>query len=80
MNNVTINFNNENYLAKYNKQTGYFEVDINSPNIGGLFKAEVNTTDLIGRTLEEEISIQIFAKEKNLQNLHILNDMETLNF
>lgn len=64
MNNVTINFNNENYLAKYNKQTGYFEVDINSPNIGGLFKAEVNTTDLIGRTLEEEISIQIFAKEK----------------
>ena len=64
MNNVTINFNNENYLAKYNKQTGYFEVDINSPNIGGIFKAEVNTTDLIGRTLEEEISIQIFAKEK----------------
>lgn len=64
MNNVTINFNNENYLAKYNKQTGYFEVDINSPNIGGIFKAEVNTTDLIGRKLEEEISIQIFAKEK----------------
>ena len=64
MNNVTINFNNENYLAKYNKQTGYFEVDINSPNIGGIFKAEVNTTDLIGRTLKEEISIQIFAKEK----------------
>lgn len=64
MNNVTINFNNENYLAKYNKQTGYFEVDINSPNMGGIFKAEVNTTDLIGRTLEEEISIQIFAKEK----------------
>ena len=64
MNNVTINFNNENYLAKYNKQTGYFEVDINSPNIGGIFKAKVNTTDLIGRTSEEEISIQIFAKEK----------------
>ena len=64
MNNVTINFNNENYLAKYNKQTGYFEVDINSPNIGGIFKAKVNATDLIGRTLEEEISIQIFAKEK----------------
>lgn len=64
MNNVTINFNNENYLAKYNKQTGYFEVDINSPNIGGIFKAKVNTTDLIGRKLEEEISIQIFAKEK----------------
>lgn len=64
MNNVTINFNNENYLAKYNKQTGYFEVDINSPNIGGIFKAKVNATDLIGRTLKEEISIQIFAKEK----------------
>ena len=64
MNNVTINFNNENYIAKYNKQTGYFEVDINSPNIGGIFKAKVNTTDLIGRTSEEEISIQIFAKEK----------------
>lgn len=64
MNNVTINFNNENYLAKYNKQTGYFEVDINSPNIGGIFKAKVNATDLIGRTLEEEISIQIFAKKK----------------
>lgn len=64
MNNVTINFNNENYIAKYNKQTGYFEVDINSPNIGGVFKTKVNATDLIGRTLEEEISIQIFAKEK----------------
>ena len=31
---MTINFNNENYIAKYNEQTGYYEVDLTAPETG----------------------------------------------
>ncbi|MCI8486683.1 MAG: hypothetical protein HFJ20_06390, partial [Clostridia bacterium] len=50
MKNMTINFNEENYLATYNEQTGYYEVDITAPSVGGIYNADITFTDLIGRT------------------------------
>lgn len=32
MNNLTINFNGQGYIAIYNEQTGYYEVDITAPS------------------------------------------------
>lgn len=64
MNELIVNFNNQNYTAIYNEQTGYYEVNLQAPLIGGIYKANINYTDLIGQTYEEEKDIQVLAKEK----------------
>nr|DAQ61977.1 MAG TPA: hypothetical protein [Caudoviricetes sp.] len=61
---MTINFNNENYIAKYNEQTGYYEVDLTAPLAGGIYNANIKFTDLLGQTYEETEVIQVLAKEK----------------
>lgn len=63
-NEMTINFNGENYLAQYNKQTGYYEIDLSAPTVGGIYKANVEFTDLLGQSYENEKAIQVLAKQK----------------
>lgn len=64
MNNMTINFNEENYLATYNEQTGYYEVEIIAPTAGGIYNADITFTDLTGGTYEDTQKVQVFTKEK----------------
>ena len=64
MNNMTINFNERNYLATYNEQTGYYEVEIIAPAVGGIYNADITFTDLAGRTYEDTQKVQVFTKEK----------------
>lgn len=64
MNELTIKFNEQNYLAKYNKQSGYYEVDLQAPEIGGIYNTDIKFTDLLGGTTEDSQVLQIFAKEK----------------
>lgn len=64
MNNVTINFNGQAYLAVYNNQTGYYEVEIIAPTTGGIYNADITFTDLAGRTYEDTQKVQVFTKEK----------------
>jgi len=61
---MTINFNNENYMAQYNKQTGYYEVDIQAPEIGGIYNADITFTDHVGEISTDSKPLQIWAKEK----------------
>lgn len=61
---MTINFNNQNYVANYNKQTGYYEVDLIAPLVGGIHNADIKFTDLLGQSYEETKAIQVFVKEK----------------
>ena len=64
MNEMTINFNKKNYIAKYNEQTGYYEVNLEAPEIGGIYEADITYTDLFGQSYEDTQVIQILAKEK----------------
>ncbi len=64
MNDVQVNFNNQQYLATYNEQTGYYEVEITAPSEGGIYNTDVLFTDLLGVTTQENIDIQVLAKEK----------------
>lgn len=64
MNNMTINFNGQNYIAKYNEQTGYYEVNLEAPEIGGIYEADITFTDLLGQSYEETQIVQILAREK----------------
>ena len=64
MNEMTISFNGQNYTAKYNEQTGYYEVNIDALETGGIYTADIEFTDLLGQSYEDTQVIQVFAKEK----------------
>ncbi len=64
MNDMTINFNKQNYIAKYNEQTGYYEIDLQAPLIGGIYEVDIAFTDLLGQSYEDTQVVQIWAKEK----------------
>ena len=61
---LTINFNNNNYVAKYNSQSGYYEVDLQAPETRGIYNADIKYTDLFGSSYEDTQVIQVLAKEK----------------
>lgn len=61
---VTITFNDQDYAAYYNEQTGYYEVEITAPNIGGIYEAEITYLDSIGETATAIQPVQVWAKEE----------------
>ena len=64
MNEMTINFNGQDYIAEYNEQTGYYEVNLEAPQRGGIYEADITFTDLLGQSYEDTQVVQIWAKEK----------------
>lgn len=64
MNEMTINFNGQDYIAEYNEQTGYYEVNLEAPQQGGIYEADITFTDLLGQSYEDTQVVQIWAKEK----------------
>lgn len=64
MGEMTISFNGQSYIATYNPQTGYYEIEIQSPDEGGIYNAEIQFTNILGETSTETEVIQIWAKEK----------------
>ena len=44
-NQLLITFNNENYVAKYNSQSGFYELELTAPDVGGIYTAEIEFTD-----------------------------------
>ena len=63
-NQLTVTFNNQNYIATYNPQTGYYELELQAPDAGGIYKADINFTDLYEQEYEDSIAVQVLAKEK----------------
>lgn len=64
MSNMTIDFNGQSYLATCNPQTGYYEVDIQAPEVGGVYNADITFTDYVGEVSTDSKTLQIWAKEK----------------
>lgn len=64
MNEMTINFNGQDYLAVYNRQSGYYEVDLTAPVQGGIYNTQIQYTDLIGQSYEDTQVVQVLAKDK----------------
>ena len=62
-NQLLVTFNNENYIATYNEQTGYYELELTAPDIGGIYTAEIEFTDLYLQTYEDSVDIQVWAKQ-----------------
>ena len=61
---VNINFDGQTYIATYNEQTGYYEVDLESPNTGGIYSADVTFHDFFDDEYTDSADIQVLTKEK----------------
>ena len=62
-NQVTINFNNQDYNLIYNSQSGYYEIDLQAPDVGGVYGIDITFRDIFGETFTDEAVIQVLAKE-----------------
>ena len=62
-NQVIVKFNNQNYLMTYNSQSGYYELELEAPEVGGIYNAEIEFTDLYGEVSTETEIVQVWAKE-----------------
>jgi hypothetical protein len=65
---MKIRYNGKEYDAKYNKQTGYYEINLTAPDTGGIYNIEAEFTDLFEQKYTEQKTIQIFAQEKIKSN------------
>lgn len=64
MNEMTIRFNGQDYIAIYNSQTGYYELELTAPETGGIYNADITFSDFWEDVYQDSIPIQILAKEK----------------
>lgn len=65
---MKIRYNGKEYDAKYNEQTGYYEINLTAPDTGGIYNIEAEFTDLFEQKYTEQKAIQIFAQEKIKSN------------
>ena len=63
-NQLTITFNNQQYILNYNSQSGYYEIDLQAPSSGGIYEVDISFTDLFKDEYIAETVVQVFAKEK----------------
>lgn len=68
---MKINYNNKEYEAEYNKQTGYYEINLKALDTGGIYNIDAEYIDLFGEKHTDKKAIQVFVKEK------IKNESET---
>ena len=64
MNELTITFNNQDYTLTYNKQTGYYEIELTAPSAGGIYEVEATFTDLFNAEYENSQIIQVLTTQK----------------
>lgn len=65
---MKIKYNNKEYEAEYNSQTGYYEINLNAPTVGGIYNVETEYIDLFEEKYTEKKAIQVLAKEKIKNN------------
>lgn len=63
MNEMTITFNGQSYIPIYNEQTGYYEIELQAPQTGGIYEAEITFEDLFEEQYTDSLPIQIWTKE-----------------
>ena len=59
---VKISFNGEEYYAIYNAQTDFYELYLNSPEVGGVYEIEAEATDISGVTDTAVKNLQVLKR------------------
>lgn len=63
-NQLILTFNGEDYVASYNKQSGYYEIELTAPNKGGIYNADITFTDILEEQYQDSQPVQVWAKEE----------------
>lgn len=61
---MKINYNGKDYIATYNSQSGYYEIELDAPETGGIYKINIQDTDILNKTYDDSVAVQVFHKEK----------------
>lgn len=59
---LTIIFNEQTYVALYNQQTGYYEIEIEAPTTGGVYVADISYVDIWGDVITDSVPVQVISK------------------
>lgn len=65
--NIKAKFNNKEYELIYNSQTGLYEIEIEAPETGGIYEAEITSKDLVENTETAIQKIQIWKNEDKIK-------------
>lgn len=57
-------FNEEEYVFTYNEQTGYYETVVQAPDVGGIYKADIEIVDNLNNIINTSLEVQVLKKEK----------------
>lgn len=63
---MKIKYNGGEYEANYNGQTGYYEIELEAPFVGGIYQINAEFIDLFGKTYTDIKDIQILAKQTEM--------------
>ncbi len=79
---TTITIDNKVYDLIYNAQSGYYEIEIEAPSIGGVYDIEASFIDVLGNTYTNNKKIQVLEKvikiNENYYNIAYILDKDTL--
>ena len=64
--NIKATFDNKEFELIYNKQSGFYEIELEAPQAGGIYNVEITLKDLIENTETLTKKIQILTKEKSI--------------
>lgn len=64
MNVLKIKFNGKEYLATYNKETGYYEIEVRAPAAGGEHETNITFSDIFESEFNKDVNIPILAPKK----------------
>ena len=63
---MKVKYNNREYEANYNQQTGYYEIELEAPSTGGIYEINAEFIDLFGNPYADTKNIQILAKQTEM--------------
>lgn len=64
---MKVKYNNREYEANYNQQTGYYEIELEAPLMtGGIYQINAEFIDLFGNIYTDTKDIQVLAKQKEM--------------
>lgn len=61
---MVIRYNGNEYEALYNSQSGYYEIELKAPDVGGVYNLEIEYIDGYGQMNYEQAKVQVLEKEK----------------
>ena len=63
MHELYITFNGTEYQAIYNPQSGYYELELTAPQVGGVYQADISYTDIFEDEYTDVLDVQVLTKQ-----------------